>query len=57
MLDAACGDTHRGGRPSIPPSATDPAAITVAAETTTRPPSSVIDAEPSLVGKEVVFGG
>jgi hypothetical protein len=44
MLDAACGDTHRGGRPSIPPSATDPAAVTVAAassETTTRPPSSV----------------
>jgi hypothetical protein len=33
-----------GGRPSIPPSATDPAAVTVAAassETTTHPPSSV----------------
>jgi hypothetical protein len=41
MLDAACGDTHRGGRPSFPPSATDPAAVTVAEETTTRPPSSV----------------
>ena len=44
MLDAAGGDTHRGGRPSIPPSATDPAAVTVAtasSETTTCPPLSV----------------
>jgi hypothetical protein len=44
MLDAAGGDTHRGGQPSIPPSATDPAAVTVTAassETATRPPLSV----------------
>ena len=44
MLDAACGDTRQGGGPSIPPSATVLAAVTVAAassEANTRPPSSV----------------
>ncbi len=44
MLDAACGDTGRGGGPSIPPSATVLAAVTVAAassEANTRPLSSV----------------
>ena len=44
MLDAAYGDTRRGGGPSIPPSATVLAAVTVAAassEANTRPPSSV----------------
>jgi hypothetical protein len=44
MLDAAWGDTRRGGRPSIPPSATVLAAVTVPAassEANTRPPSSV----------------
>ena len=44
MLDAACGDTRRGGGPSIPPSAAVLAAVTVAAassEANTRPPSSV----------------
>ena len=44
MLDAACGDTRRGGGPSIPASATVLAAVTVAAassEVNTRPPSSV----------------
>ena len=45
MLDAACGDTRRGGGPSIPPSATVLAVVvTVAAtlsEANTCPPSSV----------------
>ena len=44
MLDAACGETRRGGSPSIPPSATDLAAVivdTAASEANTRPPSSV----------------
>ena len=44
MLDAACGETRRGGGPSIPPSATVLAAVTVAeasSEANTRPPSSV----------------
>jgi hypothetical protein len=44
MLEAACGDTRGGGRPSIPPSATVLAAATVAAaasQANTRPPSSV----------------
>ena len=44
MLDAAWGDTRQRGRPSIPPSATVLAAVTVAAassEANTRPPSSV----------------
>ena len=44
MLEAACGDTRRGGRPSIPPSATVLAADTVAAaswEANTHPPSSI----------------
>ena len=44
MLDAACGDTRRGGGPSIPPSAAVLVAVTVAAassEANTRPPSSV----------------
>ena len=44
MLDAACGDTCRGGGPSIPPLAAVLAAVTVAAaslEANTRPPSSV----------------
>ena len=45
MLDAACGDTRRGGGPSITPSATVLAAVvTVAAtlsEANTCPPSSV----------------
>jgi hypothetical protein len=44
MLDASWGDTRQGGRLSIPPSATDLAAVTIAAassEANTRPPSSV----------------
>jgi hypothetical protein len=44
MLDTACGDTRRGGGPSIPQSAAVLAAVTVAAasfEANTRPPSSV----------------
>ncbi len=44
MLDAACGDTRRGGGPSIPPSAAVLAAVTVAAassEANTHPPSSI----------------
>ncbi len=44
MLDASWGDTCWGGGPSIPPSATDLAAVTVAAaslEANKRPPSSV----------------
>jgi hypothetical protein len=42
--DASWGDTRQGGRPSIPPSATVLAAVTVAAaspEANTCPPSSV----------------
>ena len=45
MLDAACGDTRRGGGPSIAiaaPTATPVVTVAAAAsETTTRPPSSV----------------
>ena len=44
MLDAACGYTRRGGRPSIPPLATVLAAVTVAAalsKVNMRPPSSI----------------
>ena len=44
MLDAACGDTGRGGGPSIPSSATDQAVVTVTAsssEANTCPLSSV----------------
>ena len=45
MMDAVCGDTRRGDGPSIPPSATVLAAVTVAAASSeannTRPPSSV----------------
>jgi hypothetical protein len=44
-MDAVCGDTRRGDGPSIPPSATVLAAVTVAAASSeannTRPPSSV----------------
>ena len=43
MLDAACGDTRRGG-PSIPLLATDLTAVTITTaslEANTRPPSSV----------------
>jgi hypothetical protein len=43
MLDAACGETRRGGGPSIvAPIATPVVTVAAAAsETTTRPPSSV----------------
>jgi hypothetical protein len=44
MHNLAWGDTRRGGRPSIPPSATVLAAVTVAvasSEANTRPPPSV----------------
>ena len=45
MLDASCGDTCRGGGPSIAiaaPTATPVVTVAAAAsETTTRPPSSV----------------
>ena len=44
MLDASWGETCRGGGLSIPPSATDLAAVTIAAalsEANTHPPSSV----------------
>ena len=45
MMDAVCGDTRGGDGPSIPPSATVLAAVTVAAASSeannTRPPSSV----------------
>ena len=55
MLDAACGYTRRGGRPSIPPLATVLAAVTVAAassEANTRPPLSVsVDVTATAVTK------
>jgi hypothetical protein len=44
MLDASWGDTCRGGGLSVPPTATDMAAVTITAassEANTRPPSSV----------------
>jgi len=44
MLDASWGETRRGGGPSIPPSATDLVAVTIAmalSEANMRPPSSV----------------